>query len=859
MDDSHQLDLGWLVVDEHGAVTHWSGEIPRILVSRKSKNSAGLPSDCWNWLGNGDIAEGIEQVRLGNIPKAEGELRIGGRQKAKWTARPLAATDGAGSILLTLQKSKTSRARLNGKNCSDPFHQSTVGMFRTALNGKLLEINAALARLCGYRSADELTEKLRNNGRQLYVKRHRRLEFVAQMRTQGVVEDFQSEIYRADGTKIWIAEFARTVTDSKGHALFYEGTAFDITSHKEATSALHGSREQFRRLLETSNVVPWEGDIDGRIRYVGPQAELLLGYSMDDWLRPGFWDERIHPEDREWVKIVREEAIENLGRFESEYRMLKSSGEVMWVRDIVSLIEAAKGELILGGFLHDITHRRAAEESLRESQDFIEQIARASPLIWYVFDADLQRVVYLNGGGIDALGLSKEELLNLQPSFTVCLAHPDELDAHTTHFQKLLNIRRGERVEREFRVRATSGRWVWLRTHETALKVDDKGRTRQVVGIAEDITFQQAALEDLANNEALYRRLAETTRVIPFELEFEPINFTYIGPQAEALLGFPLRNWTSHSFWSSVVHPEDLADVERSFAEALTKPEAHVEVEYRLLKQNGEFCWVRQILRCEMHQEKHSRGRGFFVDISATKEMEREREESRRQLRQLALENQRVREEERLALSREIHDELGQSLTLLRLDLTWMGKRISKSLRSSSATALLTKVHEMEKQIAATLQIVRRIATQLRPPVLDEFGLAEAIEWQANEFSRRVGLRCEVSTQFSECACKETATMVFRVFQELLTNVAKHSKASRVKVFLKQMSGIIYLSVSDNGCGFEISPGKRKSGFGLLGMRERAESVRGRLQIESAVGVGTTVTLCVPHNLESREGRRTDG
>jgi PAS domain S-box-containing protein len=854
MDEPVRLGTGWLVIDEHGVITHWGGEIPRILVPKQGDGSTDPLGHCREFLGNRGIAQRIEDVRLGEVASAEGETRIYGRQKFKWTARPLTATAGGRSVFLTLRKSRASRMGLNGSNRPDAFHDSIVGMFRTALNGRLLEINATLARLCGYQSANELTEKLRRNGRQLYVKRHRRLEFVALMRSEGMVEDFQSEILRADGTRIWISEFARTVTDSRGHALYYEGTVFDITSHRAATTALQGSREQFRRLLETSNVVPWEGDLDGRIRYVGPQAEVLLGYSMDEWLRPGFWNERIHPEDREWVKIVRDEAIENLGRFESEYRMLKATGEIVWVRDIVSLIEAANGELILGGFLHDITHRRAAEESLRESQDFIEQIARASPLIWYVFNADLQRIVYLNGGGIDALGLSKEALLNLQPSFIVCLAHPDELDAHTTHFERLLKIRRGERVEREFRVRTTSGRWVWLRTHETALKVDDSGRTRQIVGIAEDITFQQAALEDLANNEALYRRLAETTRVIPFELEFEPIHFTYIGPQAEALLGFPLRQWTVNGFWTSVVHPDDLSHVERSFAEALTKPDAHVEVEFRLRNQSGGYCWIRQILRCEAHEEQNSRGRGFFVDISTAKEMESEREESRRQLRQLALENQRVREEERLALSREIHDELGQALTLLRLDLTWMGRRISKALRSSTSTALLAKVHEMEQQIASTLQIVRRIATQLRPPVLDEFGLAEAIEWQANDFSRRVGVRCEVSTQFSECECKETATMVFRVFQELLTNVAKHSKASRVRVFLKQMGGIIYLSVSDNGCGFEVRSEKRMCGFGLLGMRERAESLRGRLQIESTVGEGTTVTLCVPHNHESRNG-----
>jgi PAS domain S-box-containing protein len=806
-EQSVATSTGWLVIDESGEITHWSGDFPENLVFQTSE---GRPLPFADWagsLGRNDLTERLRDLQLGATESAEGEFRGKGKQRLTWKMHTLSTNGGGRSALLRFKQVQTADSQeVVASDYRDAFHLATVGMFRTALNGKYIEVNPALARMYGYSSPDEMMEKLQNIGRQLYVKRHRRLEFVESMRKEGAVRDFQSEIYRADGSKIWISEFARTVVSAEGAPEFYEGTVFEITAYKAAEKALRGSREQFRRLLETANVVPWEADIDGRIRYVGPQAELLLGFPMEDWLHRGFWEQRIHPDDQEWVKIVRDEAIENLGRFEAEYRMTNSVGEIVWVRDIVSLIEAAKGELILGGFLHDITHRRAAEESLRESQDFVEQIARASPLIWYVFDLDLQRINYLNGGGMESLGFSKEELLKAQSSVITSLSHPDELEHHKAHFVRLAGTRRGERVEREFRLRANSGKWVWLRTHETALKVDDDGRTRQIVGIAEDITFQQAALEDLANNEALYRRLAETTRVIPFELAFDPVTFTYIGPQAEALLGFSPMQWIGSDFWNSTVHPEDLPHLEQSFAEALTKPDAHVEVEFRLRDQSGDFRWVRQILRCEVHEGMLPRGRGFLMDISAAKEMETEREESRRQLRQLALENQRVREEERRALSREIHDQLGQALTLLRLDLTWLGGRIAKTLRSNSVNPILEKVNEMEQQIGATLQIVRKIATQLRPPVLDEFGLAEAIEWQANDFSRRVGVRCEVSTQFTECECKETATMVFRIFQELLTNVAKHSKASRVRVFLKQMAGIIYLSVSDNGCGFEVHP-----------------------------------------------------
>jgi PAS domain S-box-containing protein len=848
MELSVQTGTGWLVVDELGSVRYRGGDLPPRLTIGHNGRSVGSFSRWMKAIGSDEFREAFQDVKEGRLERTEGQLRKRGKLKFSWTMRALSDATGERSVLLTFKPLPQAAGHSFGKNgpC-DAFHLAPVGMFRTSLNGTYLEVNSALAKLYGYASAEEMISKARNGRLQFYVKRHRRLEFVALMGAQGAIEDFQSEIYRADGSKIWITEFARTVQGPQNQPQYYEGTVFDITSHKAAESALRGSREQFRRLLETANVVPWEGDIDGRIRYVGPQAELLLGFPMDEWLRPGFWNERIHPDDREWVKIVRDEAIENLGRFESEYRMLNNNGEVVWVRDIVGLIEAAKGELILGGFLHDITHRRAAEESLRESQDFIEQIARASPLIWYVFDVGLKKIVYLNGGGINALGHAKDALLKMNPFFIPSLAHPDEMADHESHFAKLPAINRGELVEREFRLLAKSGKWMWLRTHETPLKSDETGKARQVVGIAEDITFQQAALEDLANNEALYRRLAETTRVIPFELELTPVRFTYIGPQAEGLLGFPSRQWLSPGFWMSVVHADDCSRVEETLAEAVNRRDAHVEVELRLCDSEGEIHWVRQIVRCEAVEGSLSRCRGFFLDITESKRIETEREESRRRLRELALENQRVREEERRALSREIHDELGQALTLFRLDLTWVGRRISNAVQADAAAPLLVKVQEMEQQIASTLQIVRRITTQLRPPVLDEFGLAEAIEWQANDFSRRVGVRCEVSSQFADCACKETSTMIFRIFQELLTNVARHSKASRVRVFLKQMGGIIYLSVNDNGCGFDLKAAKRNAGFGLLGMRERAESVRGRLQIDSKVGAGTTVTLCVPN------------
>jgi signal transduction histidine kinase len=152
----------------------------------------------------------------------------------------------------------------------------------------------------------------------------------------------------------------------------------------------------------------------------------------------------------------------------------------------------------------------------------------------------------------------------------------------------------------------------------------------------------------------------------------------------------------------------------------------------------------------------------------------------------------------------------------------------------------------MKRMIDGTLQTVRRITTNLRPPVLDELGLKAAIEWQAAGFSRRVGIRCEVEAESLECSCKETATALFRIFQEILTNVARHAHASRVCVRFFIKDSRLILAVSDNGRGFRPSVGDKTSGFGILGMGERAEALGGRVDISSTPGHGTTVTVSLP-------------
>ncbi len=212
------------------------------------------------------------------------------------------------------------------------------------------------------------------------------------------------------------------------------------------------------------------------------------------------------------------------------------------------------------------------------------------------------------------------------------------------------------------------------------------------------------------------------------------------------------------------------------------------------------------------------------------------------QLHQLAARLQAVREDERTSIAREIHDDLGQSLTAMKMDLVWMMQRLA-----GGEKGLQTRAQSMLKVIDDAIVSVRRIATTLRPGMLDDIGLAAAIEWQAQDFQERSGIKCILDIRVENLVLDdEHATAVFRTFQETLTNVARHSGATRVTVKLKDSPQELVLEVRDNGRGFDAGAEGSKKSFGLLGMKERAMLLGGTCEIKGDPGRGTTVTLRVP-------------
>ena len=229
-------------------------------------------------------------------------------------------------------------------------------------------------------------------------------------------------------------------------------------------------------------------------------------------------------------------------------------------------------------------------------------------------------------------------------------------------------------------------------------------------------------------------------------------------------------------------------------------------------------------------------------DTTERKRAELRNHESQKRLRNLAQRLQTAREEERTTVARDIHDELGQTLTRLKIDLSGLSGRIPKRSKD-----MKEHIHSMIALVETTIDFVRRLSTSLRPAILDDLGLAAAIEWQVQGFATRIGCSYSLNIENSDMSTdRERDTTVFRIFQESLTNVARHARANHINISLRNIGGQLVLSVKDNGVGIEQGKLDDSQSLGLIGMHERATAIGGELEIETRKDSGTCITLKIP-------------
>lgn len=366
------------------------------------------------------------------------------------------------------------------------------------------------------------------------------------------------------------------------------------------------------------------------------------------------------------------------------------------------------------------------------------------------------------------------------------------------------------------------------------------GEAEYLVVFLSDVTERRRARAALVESEARFKGIAGNMPGLVFRLERtqvgQPVDFAYISEASLELVGWPAEVLQRQDRGiRSLVHPDDLNSYLNSQLLAL-EGESDWHWQGRIVTRDGQLRWA------DIRSTARPQGGGRIVwdgivwDITKNKLAELELADSRARLRELSAHLESVREEEKARIAREVHDELGQVLTVLKLETA-----MCELACAGQVPALDERLGNMKRLIAQLFQLVRDVATALRPPILDA-GIASAIEWQVRRFEERTQIPCLVDVPEALVHLPDAKAIgLFRILQESLTNVMRHAGAHSVEVRLWQEDGDLCLAVSDDGKGFDIAQFRPGRSFGLVGMQERMLMLGGQLQIDSRPGEGTTL------------------
>jgi PAS domain S-box-containing protein len=477
-----------------------------------------------------------------------------------------------------------------------------------------------------------------------------------------------------------------------------------------------------------------------------------------------------------------------------------------------------------------LLERRRAEESLQRSEERWRSLIENSSDIITILAID-GTIQYESPSVTRILGYQPEELVGKNVFEFI---HPHDLPQVMKAFTRTFE-RGGISKNLEYRFRHQDGSWCVFESIGKTFR-DESGELVGVVN-SRDITERKRTKDALSQQQEILQKIFDH---IPVMISFW---------DAQGRLKLVNQEWERVIGWTLEEIEKQNLDV---VAECYPDPQYRRRVLALLTSSGGEWMDFKPRVRdgrviCTSWAAVHlSDGTSITIgqDITERKRADERLKSSNEKLRALAAHLQSVREEESISIAREIHDELGGALTGLKMDLSWLARRLPETLDE----AVRQHLKSMSDYIDETIQKVRNISTGLRPSVLDDLGLAAAIEWQTREFQNRTEIKCEmISLQEEVALSPEKSTAVFRIFQEILTNIARHARATLVQISMKQDDGDLLLKVSDNGLGIAESDITDTTSLGILGMRERTVVFGGEVEINGEAGRGTTVMVRIPY------------
>lgn len=497
--------------------------------------------------------------------------------------------------------------------------------------------------------------------------------------------------------------------------------------------------------------------------------------------------------------------------------------------------------------IEEIENRKKAQEELAKSKDyFLSLLENAQDIITVL---DLSGIIRFDTPSVNRiLGYKKNELVGIS---AFRLIHPDDLGQVLDTYREVKE-NPNHVVSTEFRMRDNKGRWVYL---ESIAKHVPESRDGAIIVInSRDISERKERERKLRESRA---KLAEAQRIARVgSWEWRPGQKPELDWSEEMcrIYGLTPENF-DHTYDSFIkhIHPDDRKRIENNIKKA-SKNKTSFSFEHKIIRPDGDV----RVLHGRGQVETNEHGEivkmfGTGQDVTEQKEKEKMLREYSNRLRDLSEEVERTREEERTRIAREIHDELGQMLTVLKMDVATMMMELKKEFSGETKAYFEKESQQILDRVSTIIDSIHRITTELRPEILDDLGLIAALQWQAQEFAKRTNLAIDFNTKLGKAdfLSDQASTTLFRVFQESMSNVVRHSRATKVQIELEKRNRNLILSIKDNGIGFTKDQNEITSSFGIIGMRERTRYLGGDVYIEGKEGKGTRVTVRIPLDEEN--------
>ncbi|MDQ3742814.1 MAG: PAS domain S-box protein [Acidobacteriota bacterium] len=658
---------------------------------------------------------------------------------------------------------------------------------------------------------------------------------------------YEFRIVWPDGSVHFIKADSQTFHDEEGRPVRMVGVNYDITERKRAEEALREANSKLELILNTSPLPITSADADGRITSWNKAAERLFGWTAEEAV--GRVCPTIPPaQTEEYVGMVRK-AMQGETYVGLVHYRQKKNGSLLTCSVSAAPQRNARGEPVgVTIIVEDITERKQAEEALRESRQLLRLVLATLPVGVIVTD-QAGDIVLTNAaakriwGNIITSGRQRwaqsrgfwhDSGERVAPT---AWASVRALSEGQTRLNELIDIESYDAQRKTIENSAAPVR-------------NAEGLIVGAVIVNKDVTERVRAEEALRRSEESFRKAFEASPapgVIIRSLDRQYLNvndafvrtFGYTAEEAigksSAELGIWPGNREREAFWQKLWEKKSIKGYETRIHNKSGEM-MDVLLYAEAIEMSGEQCFMASI-----------------IDITERKQAEEELKASSAQLRALSESLRKAKEEEGIRIARELHDELGAALTSLKWSLTRLREDCSGGANAGGGGDTQSKIGEMVSLVNATINTVRRISSELRPGVLEDLGLIPAIEWHAHQAQANTGIVCRFESQVENVGLsRERATTVFRIFQEAMTNVLRHAGATRVNILVEEDDDEFVLEVSDNGRGITDSEKLGTSALGLLGMRERAHSVGGRVEINGTPGKGTTLIVRVPLPADGR-------